>query len=113
MIFAPDGSMRDSFLIQKLAKFCVNPRIVPAPKRAERILIRIAWRSGGLGCNEGLLWQLIDQRNVAIGAPRKPLAIFGFALRTKHGTENKVYYTLSNRSVHPQKPMFLKHFRKS
>jgi hypothetical protein len=89
--------MRDSFLIQKIAKFGVNPRIVPAPKRTERILIRIAWRSGGLGCKEGLGWQLIDQSNVAIGAPRKPLPIFGFALRTKHGTGNKVYYTLSNR----------------
>ena len=93
MIRAADGFVRDASLVKEFAKFSVDTWIVTLPKGAKRIFPRFR------GVCRGTSWgrKLRDQRHFAIGAHRKPLTIFGFALGTDH---NHVEFT--TRACHLQ-----------
>jgi hypothetical protein len=80
MICAANGFVGDALLVKEFAKFSVDAGIVALPKGAEGILARLRrvyratwWRE-----------KLRNQRHVAIGAHRKPWAIFCFALGADH-----------------------------
>src|SRR6202158_2046539 len=87
MILAPDGPVRNAFLVEQFAEFRMNARIVPLPKGAKRVLrifrlrtccARSAQSTRGCG-------GLIHQINIAIGASRESLPVLRFALGANHG----------------------------
>jgi len=80
MICAANGFVGDALLVKEFAKFSVDAGIVALPKGAKGIF------AGFRGVCRATRWRgkLRNQRHVAIGAHRKPWAIFGFALGADH-----------------------------
>ena len=87
MILAPDGPVRNAFLVEQFAEFRMNARIVPLPKGAKRVFRIFSLRTccarsaqSTRGCG-----RLIHQINIAIGASRESLPVLRFALGANHG----------------------------
>ena len=81
MICASNCLVRNACLVEEFAKFSVDAGIVALPKSANRIFVR----SRGVCRATRRAGKLRNQRHLAIGAHRKPLAIFRFALGADHG----------------------------
>src|SRR5882762_11605695 len=84
MVAAEHRLVRDSGFLQRFAKFGMHPRILSLPEGTKRVFIRVT-RIGRRLAGQCILWRLIHQVHVAIGAAREARTVLGIALRAKHG----------------------------
>src|SRR5436190_19446190 len=85
MILSANRFVRNVGRIEQGSELRVQPAIIPFPERAKRVFVGIAGFSGGRRWfQRHTSFVLRYQRNLAIGAHREALSIFGMALRTDH-----------------------------
>src|SRR2546429_4355723 len=77
-------------IFEQLAELCMNSRVVSPPERTEWVFCIFGVRTRLTGRAPTLCpcGQFMYQFHVAIRAPRKPLPVLRFALRTIHSAES-------------------------